>query len=173
MVLFDSLTSKSLLISHLASMKLLAILVIICRSAYWNNNNYILLLVVMYMYSASVKLDRITFFNHLNLFILYNVVLWKLRGISISSAAFIKERVSSCKFIGIWDNFEYWENIARKKTGNTIKFQFITMVLWIKNRWKILATTLKQWMYNIKQEIINLEELGIRVFRPKDTKVWD
>lgn len=96
------------------------------------------------MYSASVKLDRITFFNHLNLFILYNVVLWKLRGISISSAAFIKERVSSCKFIGIWDNFEYWENIARKKTGDTIKFQSITMVLWIKNRWKIPATTLKQ-----------------------------
>lgn len=82
---------RSLLISHLASIKLLAILVIICKSAHQNNSNYIFLFVAMYMYSAGTKVDAITLFNQLDLSVLYNVLLRKLRSITISNAAFIQE----------------------------------------------------------------------------------
>ena len=84
-------TSRSLLTFHLASMKLLAILVIIYRSAHQNNSNYVLFLVAMYIYSANAKVDAITLLNRFGLSVLYNVLLRKLRGITTSSAAFIKE----------------------------------------------------------------------------------
>lgn len=84
-------TLKSPLTSYLASMKLLAILVIICRSAYWNKSNCIPLLVTMYIYSASAKVDAITFFNRLGLSVLYNMLLRKLRGITSSSTAFFEK----------------------------------------------------------------------------------
>lgn len=125
---------RSLLTSHLALMKLLAILVIICKSAYWNNSNYVSLLMAMYIYSADAKVDAITFLNCFNLFVLYNMLLRKWRGITTSNAAFIKEQASNCKLIGMWDNFKYWENIAEKKIGDIVKFRSVTMALWIKNR---------------------------------------
>ncbi len=100
-------TSRSSLTSHLASMKLLAILVIICRSAHQNNSNYIPLFVAMYMYSAGAKVDAITLLNRLGLSVSYNVLLRKLRSITTSSAAFIKKQASNCKLVGTWDNFQY------------------------------------------------------------------
>lgn len=78
------------LTAYLASIKLLAILVIMCRSVYRNNNNYILLLVDMYLYSARVKVNAITLLNHLGLSILYNSFLRKLRDIKAYNAVFIK-----------------------------------------------------------------------------------
>lgn len=137
-------TSKSPLSSHLSSMKLLAILVIICRSAHRNNSNYVPLLVAMYMYSAGAKVDAITLFNRLGLSVLYNVLLRKLRGIATSSAAFINEQASNCKLVGTWNNFEYRENVAGERIGDTVKFRSITMALWMKNKWRIPATGLKQ-----------------------------
>lgn len=137
-------TSRSPLTSHLASMKLLAILVIICRSAHRNNSNYVPLLVVMYMYSAGAKVDAITLLNHLGLFVSYNVLFRKLRGITTSSAAFIKEQASNCKLVGTWDNFEYRENVAGERISDTVKFRSVTMALWIKNGWRIPGTGLKQ-----------------------------
>lgn len=86
-----SLILKNPLTSHLALIKFLAILIIICRSDHWNKNNYISLLVQMYIYSADAKNDTISFFNHFGLFILYNVFLRKVRVITISSAIFIKK----------------------------------------------------------------------------------
>ena len=70
--------SNTCLTSHLASMKLLAVLIIMCRSAHRNNSNYITLLVAMYLYSAGVKVDAITLLNHLGLSVLYNSLLRKL-----------------------------------------------------------------------------------------------
>ena len=82
--------SKSTMTSHLASMKLLAILVVLYRSAHWNNSNYFPLLVAIYLYLVGANVDAITFFNHLSLLVLYIVLLKKLRSIMSSSAAFIK-----------------------------------------------------------------------------------
>ena len=82
--------SKSAMTFHLASMKLLAILVILCRSAHRNNSNYFPLLVVIYLYSAGAKVDAITLLNHLGLSVSYNILLKRLRSIMSSSAAFIK-----------------------------------------------------------------------------------
>lgn len=50
-------TSKTLLTFYLTSMKLLAILVMICRLTHQNNSNYVFLLVAIYIYSASIKVD--------------------------------------------------------------------------------------------------------------------
>lgn len=84
-------TSRSLLTSHLTLMKLLAIFVIIYKSAHWNNSNYIPLLVAIYIYLAGAKVDIITLFNRLGFSVSYNVLLKKLKGITTSSAAFIKK----------------------------------------------------------------------------------
>lgn len=75
---------------HLISMKLLAILRIIYRSAYRNNSNYISLLMAMYLYSAGVKVNAIMLLNHLGLSVLYNLLFKKLRDIKAHSVAFIK-----------------------------------------------------------------------------------
>lgn len=84
-------TSTTLLIFHLALIKQVAILVIICRLAYQNNSNYLLLLVAMYLYSAGIQVDAITLLNYLGLFVSHNVLLKTLRNIKVSSAALIKE----------------------------------------------------------------------------------
>ena len=135
--------SKLAITSHLASMKLLAIFVIFCRSAHRNNSNYFPLLVVIYLPSARAKVDAITLLNHLGLSVSYNVLLKRLRNIILSSTAFIKQQAANCKLIGTWDKFEYQENVADERIGNTVKFRSVTMALWINNGWKILCTGLK------------------------------
>lgn len=99
--------SKSAMTFHLASMKLLAIFVILCRSAHRNNSNYFPLLVAIYLYSAEAKVDAITLLNHLGLSVSYNILLKRLRNIMLSSATFIKQQATNCKLVGTWDNFEY------------------------------------------------------------------
>lgn len=61
---------------------------------------------VIYIYSASIKVDAIIFLNCLYLSVSYNVFIRKLRGITTFSAAFIKEQASNCKLVSTWDNFE-------------------------------------------------------------------
>lgn len=101
LILGTGLTLKSPLTSHLVSMKLLAIFVIIYRSTHQNFNNYVSLYIIIYMYSAGAKIDTITVFNYPGLFILYNLVLKKLRSIITSSATSIKKEASNCKLISI------------------------------------------------------------------------
>lgn len=86
-------TLKSHIIFHLTSIKLLSIFIIICRSFYYNNSTYILLFMIIYIYSVGTKVDTITFVNQLDLFVLYNILLRKFIGITISNAIFIKEQV--------------------------------------------------------------------------------
>lgn len=131
MVLGVRPSSDTRLTSHLASMKLIAILVIMCRSAHQNNSNYVPLLVAMYLYSAGA--DAITLLNHLGLSVSYNSLLRKLRDIKAHSAAFIKKQATNCKLVGSWDNFEYRENVAGERIGDTVKFRSVKMALWIKN----------------------------------------
>ena len=50
----------------------------------------------------------------------------------MSSITFIKKQASNNRLVGIWDNFEYGENVASKKIGDIVKFKSLTMVLWIK-----------------------------------------
>lgn len=45
------------------------------------------------------------------------------------------------------------------------------MVLWMKNRWKIFATNLKQSIQDRKQDMVNSMQLSISVFEPEDTQV--
>lgn len=63
LVLSIDFISKSLLIFHLVSIKLLAIFIIIYKSAHQNNSNYNLFFIVMYIYLEGVKIDVIIFFN--------------------------------------------------------------------------------------------------------------
>ena len=137
-------TSRSTTTSHLVSMKLLAILVILCRSAHRNNSNYFPLLVATCLYFVGAKVDAITLLNYLGLMISYNVLLKKLRNITSSSAAYIKEQASNCRLVGSWDNFEYRENVAGERIGDTVKFRSVTMALCVKNGWRIPPTGLKQ-----------------------------
>lgn len=60
--------------SHLAAIRIVSVLVILCRSAHRNNSNYIPLLIALYLYSAGARVDTITLLNHLGLLISYNVL---------------------------------------------------------------------------------------------------
>ena len=63
----------------------------------------------------------------------YNVLLKKLGNTTSSNVTYIKEQTFNCKLLGLWDNFEYRENVTDKKIGNTLKFRSVTMAFWIKN----------------------------------------
>lgn len=112
---------------HQALMKLLTILVVICRSAYQNTSNYILLLMAIYLYSASTKVNTITLLNYIRLFMSYNLFLRKLRDIKAYSTAFIKKQASNCKLVGFGNNFKYQKIVVNKKIDNTVKFRFVIM----------------------------------------------
>lgn len=105
-------TSSTSVTIPVTSLKLVAILVILCKSTHQNNNNYILFLIAMYLYSAGAQVNPITLLNHLGLSVLYNVFLSKLRSITISSATFIKEQAFNNKLLDMWDNFKYKKNVA-------------------------------------------------------------
>lgn len=100
-ILGIDLTSKSLLIFLLVSVKFVVIFIIFCKFAHQNNSNYILLLVIIYLYFAGARVDAITLFNYLGISILYNMLLKKLRSIIASSSTFIKAQASNCNLIGI------------------------------------------------------------------------
>lgn len=51
-----------------------------------------------------------------------------------------------------------------ERIGDTIKFQSVTIALWIKNSWRMPIVGLKQWMWNAKRDIIDLYELTMNVF---------
>lgn len=59
---------------HVVAIKLVAILVILCRSADRNNSNYVPLLIALYLYSAGARVDAITLLNHLGLSVSYDVL---------------------------------------------------------------------------------------------------
>lgn len=76
-----SYSSQSSAYLQLVSIKIVAILVIPCRSAHRNNNNYIPLLIALYMYSAGTRVDAITLFNHLGLSVSYDILQKRLKDI--------------------------------------------------------------------------------------------
>ncbi len=100
MVLNIGLLSISTITSHFILIKFLAILVILYRSVHQNNSNYFSLLISIYVYSAKAKIDTKTLLNYLDLSILYNLLLKKLRNITYLSSAFIKEQALNYKFVG-------------------------------------------------------------------------
>lgn len=95
------LLPKLKVILYLVLIKLLVILVILCRSSHQNNSNYFLILFTIYFYSAGTKIDIINLFNYLSLLVLYNIFLKKLKNIILSSAVFIKKQTSNRKLISI------------------------------------------------------------------------
>lgn len=76
---------------YVALMKHVAICVIMCRLVHRNNRNYILFLIAMYLYSTGARIDTIIFLNHLGISVSYSVLMRKLRNITSSCIAFIKE----------------------------------------------------------------------------------
>lgn len=68
-------------------MKIVAILVILCRSAHRNNSNYLPLLIALYLYSAGARVSAITLLNHLGLSVSSDVLQKKLKDITTSSIA--------------------------------------------------------------------------------------
>lgn len=99
MILSLKSNSDIRLTSHLALIKLLAVFVIICKSAHRNNSNYISLFMAIYLYSTEAKVDAITLLSHLGLPVMYNLLLRKLRDIKTHSAIFIKQQATSCKLV--------------------------------------------------------------------------
>lgn len=87
--------SKTAIVLYYASMKLIAILVILCISAHQNNSNYFPLLFAIYLHSAGAKVDAITLLNHLGLFLSYNVVLKTPRNINSFSESSSKSKNST------------------------------------------------------------------------------
>lgn len=59
---------------QLAATKIVAILVILCRSANRNNSNYLPLQIALYVYSAGARVDAITLLNHLGPSVSYDVL---------------------------------------------------------------------------------------------------
>lgn len=146
-----SSTSSTAYFRH-DGMKIVTILVILCRFAHQNNSNYILLLIAMYMYSVGARVDTITLFNHFGLLISYDVLQKKLKEVITSIIIWIKSQGSNCKLIGSWDNFEFCENIYEERIGDKVKFRSVTMALWIKKDWRIPDGGLQQWMSESKRE---------------------
>lgn len=60
--------------SRLIGMKIVAVLVIFCCSTHQNKSNSIPLLIAMYIYSAKVRVNTITFFNHFGFSVSYDVL---------------------------------------------------------------------------------------------------
>ncbi|MCJ1344728.1 hypothetical protein MMC31_002931 [Peltigera leucophlebia] len=138
------LAKSSDIASHLANMKLVTILVTLCRSTHHNNSNYLPLLITLYLYSAGARVDAITLLNHLGLSVSYDTLQRKLKSIFFQSARWINMQASNPKLVGTWDNFEYRENVNGERVGDKLKFRSITMALWIQNGWRIPDSGLKQ-----------------------------
>lgn len=151
----QTLSASNANYSQLISMKIVAILVILCRSAHRNNSNYVPLLIALYMYSAGARVDAITLLNHLGLSVSYDVLQKKLHNMTKSTIMWIKRQGSNRKLVGSWDNFEFRENMHGERTGDTVKFRSVTMALWIQQGWRIPDTGLKQWMWDSKREYLD------------------
>lgn len=107
--------AKSLNItSYLANMKLVTILITICKSTQRNNSNYLSFLITFYLYFAGAQVNTITLLNHLGLSISYSTLQQKLKSISFESPCWIKMQLSNPKLVGTWHNFKYHKNISNK-----------------------------------------------------------
>lgn len=115
-------STSSAAYSRLVGMKIVTILVILCRSAHRNNSNYIPLLIAIYMYSAGAQVDAITLLSHLGLSVSYDILQKKLKEVIISTIIWIKSQGSNRKLVGSWDNFEFRENVHGERTGDKVKF---------------------------------------------------
>ena len=150
--------------AQIVSMKLIAILVILCRTAHRNNSNFFPLLIALYFYSSGARVDAITLLNHLGLSVSYNVLQKKLHSITSSSKKWIKQQATNPRLVGSWDNFEYRENVHGERVGDTVKFRSITMALWICQGWRIPETGLKQSMWSPKRAMLCSCTLVARAF---------
>ena len=157
--------------SLLVSMKMVAILAILCRSAHRNNSNYIPLLVAIYMYSAGARVDAITLLNHLGLSVSYDVLQRQLRHITDFSRSWIKSQSSNRRLVGSWDNFEFHENVHGERTGDTVKFRSVTMALWIQQGWRIPDTGLQQSMWDPKKEVLSVYSVVENTFGLAGTEI--
>lgn len=75
---------------HLSNIKLIGILIILCKLANQNNSNYIPLMITLYLYFAGAKVDAITFLNYFGLLVFYNVLQKQLKNTNFASQALIK-----------------------------------------------------------------------------------
>lgn len=115
--------------AQIVSMKLIAILVILCQTAHQNNSNFFPLPIAFYFYSFGARVDAITLFNHFGLLVLYNVLQKKLHSITSSSKRWIKQQATNLCLVGSWNNFEFCENVHSEQVGDTVKFRSITIAL--------------------------------------------
>lgn len=129
--------------SHLVSMKIVVIPVILCQSTHHNNNNYIFFFIALYLYLMEAKVNAIIPFKHFSLSVFYNVLQKKLKNNIMLSVFWIKNQASNCILVGIWNNFKFYENIHGKRVDNIVKFCSVTITLWIKQSWRIPDSGLK------------------------------
>ena len=130
--------------SHLVQIKIVVILTILCRLAYWNNTSYISLTISLYLYSAGACIDAITLLNHLRLSVSYDTLQKKLWKFFHADKQWIKSQQNNKKLVGTWDNFEFRENLTSERVGNRVKFYSITIAVFIVKGWRISEQGLKQ-----------------------------
>lgn len=114
---------------HLSKIKLVIILVILCKSAHHNNSNYLPFLITLYLYSARTKIDAITLLNYLEISVCYNMLQQKPKNFLFKKIWWIKMQATNPKLVEIWDNFKYYKNVNGKWVDNKIKFTSITLAL--------------------------------------------
>lgn len=111
--------------------------------------------------------------RRLGLSVSYDVLQKSLRNITQASQVWIKEQATNRKLDGTWDYFEYRENVYGERVGDVVKFRFVTMALWIKNKWRISEEGLKQLMWNASKAFPDCVDLFDSVYGPAGTRVRD
>lgn len=92
--------TTSLNSAYLVSIKLIAILVVLCRSAHQNNSSYFPLLIALYLYFSGACIDALTLLNHLGLSVSYDTLQYKLKSILSDFARWIQKQASNPKLVG-------------------------------------------------------------------------
>lgn len=157
---------------YLVNMKLVAVFIIFCKTAHQNNSNYLPLLIAFYFYLASTWIDAITLLNRLDICVSYDMLQKKLKNITTSSMFLIKLENTNRKLIKTWDNFNYRENVNKKRLDDIMKFCLVTMALWILKGWRIPATDLQQLIWNLKHDLLRIYDILVSIFGLNSYGVW-
>lgn len=149
---------------HLVNIKLEIIFLIPFKMAHQNNSNYFLLFIILHLHLADAQVNILTFFNHLNLCVSYDILQKKPRNITTSSIFWIKQQNITRKLIRNCNNFKYCENIYEKRLNNSVKFCLVYIALWIKKNLHISATSLQQCMWNLKHNLLKVYNIFASIF---------
>lgn len=116
--------------------------------------------VALYLYPAGARLGAVTLPNYPGLSVLYNMLLRKPRGKSLSSQS------PNRRPVGRLDNFEDPENVNGERVCNTVKFCPVTiMALWIKSGWSVAFSGLNKSMWDPTRGLLRMSEMILNTLK--------